>query len=483
MGIPQLGVRVNSMGLCRGGSRVVVIVCVALLSGCAHYTARPVDPQRRAEQLQQQRIDDPALAGRIAQYPSLHVSRWPPPAYGPDELFAAALVLNPAMGEARAKLATAMAAVRTARAMPNPTVGTVLERYQNEQALASPWAWSLSLDLPLSTLLHRPLQSAIADAAVRGARLDYATLLWTTRSAVRSALRELLFARRQQALNAQLLEAQARIVTAWQSRRAAGEAAPAELQQATLVQLQAQRDAATLSARVAASEAALARVIGVSIDALTNLPLAWPDLLDAGPVPAELPDLRRRALLGRSEIERALSDYDAAERALQLQVRLQYPQFSLGPTYSYDQGVRKLGIGATVSLPVFNRNEGPIAEAEARRDEAGRHLEAVQAGVLNDIDGAAAALALTLEGLQRARAQQSLSAQLAAQAEAAFAAGAEDRIGQMGARVSALVAEQNALDALVQVQGARAALEDALQIPLSTGYSREALMQEAGVTP
>ena len=467
------------IGACGGG----LIAALALLaSGCAHYSPRPVDLGQRAAELQQRRIDDTALAARIGALHSLHISRWPPVTYGPEELFAAAVVLNPNLGEARAKLAASLAAVRTARELPNPTLVTAFDKYQNAQADTSPWAWSLSLDVPLNALFNRPLQVALADAGVRAARLDYAALLWSTRSAVRGALRELLFARRLQELNASLLEAEARIVGAWQHRREAGEAAPAEFQQATLLQMQAQRDAASLAARVAAAETALARAIGVSTQAVATLPLAWPDVLSPR-APADLAAQRTRALLSRSEIERALSDYDAAERKLQLQIRQQYPQISAGPAYSYDQGLRRLGIGATVSLPLFNRNQGPIAEAEAQRDVAGRHVESVQAGVLSDIDGAAAALTRALEALERARAQQALSEQLAAQAEAAFEAGSEDRIGQMGARYAAIVAAQNSLDAAAHAQDARAALEDALQSPLDADGSVAALANESGVMP
>jgi outer membrane protein TolC len=450
-------------------------------TGCAHYTPRSVDLKEGAASLQQRRIDDPALASRVAAYHSLHVAHWPPAVYGPDELFAAALVLNPALGEARARLAASVAAVRTARQLPNPVLATAFDKYQNAQSDAAPWAWSLSLDMPLNALLNRPLQTALANAGVRAARLDYATQLWRTRSTVRSALRDLLFARRLSELNASLLDAEERIVGAWQHRREAGEAAPAEFQQATLLQLQAQRDAAALAARISAAETALARAIGVSTDAVFALPLAWPDLLSPQ-APADLPAQRTRALLSRSEIERALSDYDAAERTLQLQIRQQYPQVSAGPSYSYDQGVRKLGISATVSLPIFNRNQGPIAEAEAQRDVAGRHLESVQAGVLSDIDGAAAALARSLESLDHARSQQALSERLATQVDVAFQAGAEDRIGQMGARYTAIVAAQNALEAANRAQEARAALEDALQTPLDQGPSLEALSNEVGVT-
>lgn len=109
------------------GSWLIAALAV-LASGCAHYSPRPVDLGQRASELQQRRIDDATLAARIGALHSLRISRWPPETYGPDELFAAAVVLNPNLGEARAKLAASLAAVRTARQLPNPTLVTAFDK-------------------------------------------------------------------------------------------------------------------------------------------------------------------------------------------------------------------------------------------------------------------------------------------------------------------------------------------------------------------
>ncbi len=98
---------------------------------------------------------------------------------------------------------------------------------------------------------------------------------------------------------------------------------------------------------------------------------------------------RSRALLSRPDLERAIADYDARELELKQQVSAQYLQTSLGPGYTYDHGIRKATFNASIALPIFNRNEGPIAEAVAARELAGRHALTVQATILNEIDAAA----------------------------------------------------------------------------------------------
>ncbi len=96
-------------------------------------------------------------------------------------------------------------------------------------------------------------------------------------------------------------------------------------------------------------------------------PSQWDDFeqLATGGPSGTLKDLRSRALLSRPDLERAIADYDARELELKQQVSAQYLQAALGPGYTYDHGIRKATFNASVALPIFNRNEGPIAEAVA----------------------------------------------------------------------------------------------------------------------
>src|SRR5207244_5176387 len=102
-------------------------------------------------------------------------------------------------------------------------------------------------------------------------------------------------------------------------------------------------------------------------------------------------ELRRRALNGRSDVEAALAEYEAAQSALQLAVANQYPNVTLGPGYIYDIGVNKFSLSPALDLPVFNQNQGQIGEALAKRQEAAAKFTALQAGSIGAIDSALAA--------------------------------------------------------------------------------------------
>jgi outer membrane protein, heavy metal efflux system len=443
-------------------------VLVVVLGGCATYQARPIDPAVTHAHWQTRRLDDPALARRVrGLLPPRDHGHWPPLAYGRAELLLVALELNPQLAEARAALAESSAAVTSARALPNPTVSLALERYTEAQAGSRPWLWGISTDLLLDTALRRRLRTQLADAGVRGARLDYGEAVWKVDRSLRSALADLLLARQETALAEQAVTTAGELQEGMQQRHALGETGPGGVLLAAQSLARARGDAAAAAQREADALARLARAVGVPASALAGVPLRW-EAFDQprAPDPARLQPLVERALLSRPDLEQALVAYDRREIELHQQVRAQYPQLSLGPGYTYDHGIRKLTFNASASLPVFNQNQGPIAEARARREAAGLHVEAVQAGIDNEIQAAMARLQLALQALHAARSGEQAAETQLGQTEHAQALGAEDHLAVMDARMIVLAARQTALAALDQAHRAQAALEDALRTPL-----------------
>ena len=107
-----------------------------------------------------------------------------------------------------------------------------------------------------------------------------------------------------------------------------------------------------------------------------------------GALPA--PDVRAAAVENRLDVQRALAQYEAAQSRLQLEVARQYPDIDLGPGYAYEEGVHLISLRMGTVLPLRNRNEGPIAEAEAQRKAAGAQLLATQSAVIAQSDKALA---------------------------------------------------------------------------------------------
>jgi len=121
----------------------------------------------------------------------------------------------------------------------------------------------------------------------------------------------------------------------------------------------------------------------------------------------------------------------------------------------------------TTELPVLNRNQGPIAEAIARRAESAARFEAAQAKAIAEIDRAAAVLNVSQKQLGTVQAlvaaQQSQRESVAAQAKA----GAAEELDLINAQIEAGTTALAALEAEVRLQQAIGALEDAIQRPLA----------------
>ncbi len=164
-----------------------------------------------------------------------------------------------------------------------------------------------------------------------------------------------------------------------------------------------------------------------------------------------------------------LAEYEATQSALRLQIAKQFPDITLGPGYTYDQGFDLYTFGLSVELPIFNQNQGPIAEAEARRKEAAARFVALQAKIIGDIDRAiasyrggtrAVATADTLVQSQIRRRQQ---------IDRAFRLGEVDRLAVLTTDLEQAVIELARFEAIVQQREALALIEDALQHSMFDG--------------
>ncbi|MCO6436582.1 MAG: TolC family protein [Phycisphaerae bacterium] len=73
----------------------------------------------------------------------------------------------------------------------------------------------------------------------------------------------------------------------------------------------------------------------------------------------------------------AEAEYESAERQLRLEIRRQYPDLDIGPSYSLEEGFTRFGLGFGLAIPLWNRNRQAVAEAFAAREAARVQAEAV----------------------------------------------------------------------------------------------------------
>jgi len=327
----------------------------------------------------------------------------------------------------------------------------------------------VSLDVPIETAGKRGYRLAQARHLSDAARLKIATTAWQVRSSLRSSLLDFVAASQRAGFLQKQLQLQQQSVALLEQRLAAGSVARTDLTLPRIALTKAGVDHAAAARLAAEARARVAEAIGVPVKALEGVELRFALALpaEAGKELTSV-EARREALLGRSDVLSALAEYAASQSALQLEIAKQYPDVHLNPGYQFDQGEHKWTLGISVELPIFNQNQGPIAETKAKREEAAARFLAVQAKVIADIDRALAGRAAAMEQMQRQGELTKLAHEQSAAAENLLKAGASVKLEFASAQLEATANELAYLDAQVQAQQAVAQLEEAIQRPVET---------------
>ena len=454
----------------------VLAFTLALASGCVHYKPKPLAPAQNISRLESRSLADAGLRAFIETNAPGRLKDWPTREWDLQMLTLAAFYFQPSLEIARAQWRVSQAEIETAEGRPNPTI-TAGPGYNFSAASGvTPWSPFVTLDLPIETAGKRGKRISRAEHLSEAARLNIATTAWQVRSDLRASLLDFVAAERREELLRAQTAAQQQIVRLLEQRHQAGAISSAEVGLFRVSLAKAQADLADAQRQRAEAHAQVAKAVGLSFSALNDVELKF-DFSNV-PVADELTsaDARRLALQSRTDILGALAEYAASESALQLEIAKQYPDIHLNPGYQWDQGENKWQLGLTAELPVFNRNQGPIAEAEARRAESAARFTALQANVLVEIDRAVAVLKANQNNLGALQsltvAQRNQSESVAAQ----FKAGASDQLDLLNAQFEFGAASLAELDAQVKLHQSLGALEDAVQRPLDTATAPPAML-------
>ncbi len=446
---------------------------VALLAGCATYQPRPLSPADQASAFGARSLDAPTLRQFIASHGAPEIAAaWPPASWDLRMLTLAAWFNYPEMEIAQAKLAAAEAALTTAGARPNPTIGFSPAYDADPVSGLSPWTLGFTLDWPIETAGKRSYRIAQARHTANSARLRFAQTAWQVRARVRKNLTDLQDAMKRQDILARQIAVQNQAVTLLEARLKAGESSLTEVQFVRIAAAQTALDFNEAHKRTNEARIRLADALGVPPEALAGVAFDFA-LLDRLPKPEEAGALRREALLHRADVLGALADYDASQSALQLEFAKQYPNLHLGPGYAWDQGENKFTLGLSLTLPVFDRNRGPMAEAEAHRREAAAAFGATQARAISEVELAFAGYSDALGKLETADALLDRQRQRVQAVEQSLAAGAINRLEFLQAQAEFGTGELSRAAAFADAQHALGALEDAMQRPVVPGSATD----------
>lgn len=449
--------------------RRVFALAAVVLTGCATYQPKPIAPPALARTFAERSLAGDGLHAYFARQLGHEVEPWPPPRWNCEMLTLAAYYYSPTLAVARAHWGTANAGIAVAGAVPNPVLQLPFQYATNYGGPGPPYTVGPALDIPIETANKRDYRIDQATRLAEAARLSADDEAWQVRRQVRAALVSLYAARELVSLRGQQVVAQQEAHQMLRKRLAVGEASEPDVHEAELALLQAQRDHSAARARLQDASGALAKAVGIPLAALDSVELDLTDFEHTGTAPPSM-EARRTAILHRADLLASLAEYEASQAALQLEIAKQYPDIHLGPGYTYDLGTNKIGFGlAGITLPIFDQNQGGIAQAEAKRTEAAARTAALQDGIINDLEQALARYRASLDALRLATERMSTEQQQFDRQAARFAAGDTDRLSLTHARVAYLASTVDRVNDLISALRAVGALEAAMQTPLPGG--------------
>jgi cobalt-zinc-cadmium efflux system outer membrane protein len=345
-----------------------------------------------------------------------------------DAAVQTALERGARLGVAQADTAVANAQLITARAVPNPTL--------TASASKSYPTHHFNLDIPIDFPMLRHLRVQSAQVGLQAAQLKYQfaraviALDADTTYTHAIAARERVALSRRTALDADSL------LHMVERRRDAGDASDMDVELARVNAGQQANVATGDSLTLISSLLDLQAVLGFTSDSLQIQPT---DSLGAPPAAASA----GATTLNESAAQLSL---ESANLAARLQHRSSWSQISLA--LGFEQGdpsqpglLPTFGVG--IGLPLFDRNRGPIATAEAERLRAQAELTLAQVEARNQIAHAARERENALSKVTRDRLLVTSANRVAAMSLTAYREGASSL-------PNVLEAQRTARDVLAQ---------------------------------
>ncbi|MBX3367407.1 MAG: TolC family protein [Phycisphaeraceae bacterium] len=367
-----------------------------LLGGCVSYQPKPLDPRAELAALDARTLP----AGTLVQLRPAAAGPPDAPMFDASdglseaELMAVAVMLNPDLHAARASIGETEALLITAKTLPNPEVGLGFG-----VGLLGTEGFKLDTDLLFELLKPGEREARQAVAAARNAvsRAEVLAREYEVAAEVRRLVFTVVVAEQAAAvLDAELaLRQQASGLV--RRRKDVGEANDLDISAVDLELVEVQRDRRLAQIELEQARLALNRALGLPPGAVITLeasgkPLDVP-LVDA----VQTGDLDERLLANRLDLRAREAAYRVSEEELRLATARQFLRLKAGPNYEHEgKSENFAGVSASVEIPIFDRNQGEIAERTAARDRS----RAEYAAALHNLRSEAAAALARVRALR-----------------------------------------------------------------------------------
>ncbi len=280
--------------------------------------------------------------------------------------------------------AGAQAETITARAYPNPDVEVGTGSWRSRIGPASGTASTIGVSQLIELPSVRSARADVSEAGLAAAIAQADAVRLQVGYQARTAFYELLRRQEEERIAGETVQLLNQMREKVKARVDVGEAPRFELVRAEAEGLAAQNAAVSASLRVDEARGVLRRLSGNTL----------PPVFSAGgtvPAPAEVPPygvLTPLVLTAHPALRVLGAERERAQSRLELEKSLRNPQPTLRAIGSQDPESSQALVGISIPLPLWNRREGPIAQAQAGIALAAAQIEAQRAQLLRELDSA-----------------------------------------------------------------------------------------------
>lgn len=340
-----------------------------LASGCYRYRPAPLTQQAVDAQLHAAPIQQLSICIEQIKHPILRPIRFDAnDGLTPDELSLVAVLLNPGLRSERDRRALSRAQLLQAGLLPNPQFNWNLAFPTGGATQGTVNEWGLGLNWEVTSLIGRSARIAAASAQPTAVSLDVAWQEWVVAEASKSAAYTLIGLRQQVALVQQLNDRLRDNLVIVRKAVDLGLKTGLDLAAAEAASSQGQTTLLALESQIAQQQIALNRLLGLPAETILPIQgnIMLPSVLQPPPVEKLIDCLADRRL----DLVGLRYGYASQEATLRAAVLAQFPKVNIGLTHSRDNGnVIMTGYGITVDLPIFDHNQGAIAQAAVTRQQ------------------------------------------------------------------------------------------------------------------
>lgn len=324
---------------------------------------------------------------------------------------------NPELAAAQQQRSIAAAETQVASAYPNPALELGSGPWRSRVGTGTGTASSYGITQPIELPSVRAARIAAAAAGADGAAAFAQSIRLAVGTQARQSFFELLRRKEDERLAAENLDLLTQIQGRVQKRVEVGESPRFELVRAEAETLAARNALAAARLRLEEARGALRRLAGGGLPASFEVTGTLPEIQD---VPS-LTDLQAAVLTDNPALRVTAAERERSQRRLEQERALRAPQPAIRFGEARDPEMRSTIVGLTLSIPLWDRRDGQIAQARASIELAAAQAEQQKAQLIRELETATARLAIAQRQISTFEGGLLRSAEAALQvAEAAY---------------------------------------------------------------